>query len=231
MSTSDEIFIFSVCGGIILLPILGVIAVFVAGLISKRNAKQQVPMEGATFTETLDGDLTIEANRWRNGLIIAFLGATLAVMLIGLVTVTDTDRLSFGLFTLLWGAVTVPTIWQLSKALMSPRYRFSRGEQQLIIRQGRQQRALGFGELAGVTLTRSTTELTGRARGTFYLARLELKLKNGETLPLGTLSGYRGAEELLGRAQTIGNLIAQTTGAPLSEPASPPPLATPAVTG
>jgi hypothetical protein len=223
MSTGDSIFVYSVCGGVILLPILGLIGVFIAGIISRRNAKQQIAMEGSTFTETLAGDLIMEGNTWRNSLIVGFFGASLLVMVIGLVTASDRDRLLFAMFTLVWGLMTVPTIWRLTKALLEPRYRFSVTDRQLFIRQGRKLRALGFGELAGLKTTGWQSDYHGRyTSGTFYWGRLELTLKDGEVLKLGLLTGSRDTEEVLARCRKMTGLITRMTGLPATELVSAP---------
>ncbi len=80
-----------------------------------------------------------------------------------------------------------------------------------------------FTELASLKARLWQSEMHGRyARGKIYLARFELITKNGETLPLGTLTTTKSPQELLSRNQTLGGLIAQVTGVPVTgiDPAS-----------
>jgi len=214
MNMSDSALIFGMCGLFVALPILGVIGVFVAGRYSKRNAQQQIPMEGATCTETLQGDIVIEGNLVRDSLIIGFFGFTLAVAVLGAVGTSGRDRLTIWLLAFVWGCITVPTIWRLSKTLMNARYRFKAGERTLVVKKGRQQRAFGFAELAELKVTCWRTELRLRygARSYFFVGRLELTLKSGETWLLGMLSSYKGMDELQERTDMISGMIAGMTG-------------------
>jgi len=213
MNTSDSIFIFGTCGGLLLLPVVAVLGVYLVGRRARQSFQQQIALEGASCTLKKNGDIEIEANFWRDLFLIVFFGAVLVGAALLLIS-----AISLNSILLLLGValVTVAPIVILGRSLLNPRYYFSVGTRQLEIWWGVSQRRIAFSDVSEYHITTSELQMSARpGNSTIHQATIEQKLKSGETTQLGTLSSLLGKPDLLDRCQAIGKLLSEATGASL----------------
>jgi hypothetical protein len=167
--------------------VLVVLGVYLVGRRDRQSSQQQIAMEAASCTQTMNGKIKIEANFWRDLLVIAFLGAVL--MLTALGAMSDLSFNSLLLLLIVAGATSVPLVI-LGRSLFNPHHYFFVGARQLEIRRGASKRRSPFSDVSEYHITTGEGQMSWKAsNSTIHHATVTQKLKSGESTPLGLLSG------------------------------------------